>query len=135
MKNKSNTLYVEFVENRSGGEPEDPAERWTSYSDTYIDVKFVRFHRENKDNNWFDSVEVDDESLLRKDKLYLGVVRYSTGDTFSHTIGAWHLVGVKASYEEAGKMLKEALKGNGHKPWQGYFEDFSGTEIYTLEVV
>lgn len=129
-------LYIEYTESESGGDPIDPEERWTSYTDKYREVEFIRLHREVPKNRFFyDSIELVNDELANLDKLYLAVIRYSTGSTFGHVEGCWHVVGVAPTYKIAEAMIKEAIEGEGYKPWEGYFEALTGDEIHTLEVV
>jgi hypothetical protein len=128
-------IYVEYDESATGGEPLSDDE-WCQYSDRYKEVSFIRLHREAPKYRFFyDSIELPNEKMLSLNTMYLCVVRYSTGDTFSHTEGCWHMVGVAPTYKIAEVMLENALKGEGYKPWEGYFERLTGTEIHTLEVV
>lgn len=135
-------LYLEYSERRTGGEPHDPNDRWTTHEDTNIYVSFKRLHRQQPAHRFFyDSVELSNPKLAELDKLYLAVVRYSTGNTFGHTEGAWYVVGVAPTYQIAEEMLTEATKPSEkgdysrYKPWEGYFERLTDTEIHTMEVV
>ena len=141
MGKRENILYVEYKEHVSGGEAKSNDE-WTDYEDTYKEVTFIRLHREQPKHIFFyDSIEVSNKDLLLLDSLYLAVVRYSTGDTFGHTEGAWALVGVAPTYKIAELMLEEATKPTekgdyrNYRPWEGYFEEFTNTEIHKLDVV
>lgn len=137
-------LYVEYDERRSGGEPEDPEDRWTSHSDVDVEVTFKKLYREPPKHRFFyDSVEVSNPKMLELNTLYLAVVRYGTGDTFGHTNGAWYIVGVAPTYEIAKAMLDEETKPSGppkkgeyqrYKRWEGYFESLEDTEIHDLDV-
>lgn len=135
-------LYIEYNSTESGGEPDDPTDRWTSHADTIKEVEFIRLHRQQPQHRFFyDSIEVSNPDLVKLDKLYLAVVRYSTGSTFGHTEGEWFIVGVAPTYQIAEEMLKEATKPSvkgdyrNYKPWEGYFESLTDTEIHTMEVI
>lgn len=135
-------LYIEYTEYESGGEAIDPEDRWSSREDAHKEVEFIRLHREQPKNRFFyDSIEVSNPDLVKLDKLYLAVVRYFTGDTFGRTYGMWHVVGVAPTYKIAEMMLTEATvpaeQGDykNYKPWEGYFEGLTDTEIHTMEVV
>lgn len=130
-------LYIEYNRHENGGDAIDPDDRWSSRTERNITVDFIRLHRQQPTNRFFyDSVEVSNEKMLECEKLFLVVVRYGTGDTFGHTNGAWHVVGVAPTYQIANLMLEEALKpGTGYKPWEGYFESYEGSEIHELSVV
>ncbi len=130
-------VYLDYYESRSGGEPEDPSDRWTHHSDVVIEVEFTRLHRTQPAKFFFDSYELSNPDLAKLDTLYMAVVRYSTGNTFGHTEGAWHVVGFAPTYQIAELMLTEATKADslGYKPWEGYFESLTDTEIHTMELV
>lgn len=134
-------IYLDYSESRSGGAAHDPTDRWTSHDDIVIDVEFKRLHRSQPAKFFYDSFELSNPDLAKLDKLYMAVVRYSTGNTFGHTQGAWHVEGFAPTYQIAELMLEEAtkpsIKGDykSYKPWEGYFERLTNTEIYTMEVV
>ena len=130
-------LYIEYNTSSEGGHALSD-ERWSDRSDEHTTVDFIRLHRNPPANRFFyDSIELSHPEMAKMDKLYLAVVRYTTGDTFGTSYGHWHIVDVAPTYEIASAMLEEALKPSvkGYKPWEGYFERFEGTEIHTLEVV
>lgn len=132
----SSRVFIEYNEDKNGGELKEPDNQWSSRTETNIDVKFIRAHKEQPKLRFFyDSVEVD-ERYLQLDALYLIVVRYSTGNTFGHTEGAWHIVNVAPTYKTAELILEEALESKtGYKPWEGYFERFTSSEIHKLDLV
>lgn len=135
-------LFIEYNSYEEGGDAIDPDDRWSCRTDHVIEVDFIRLHRQQPAHRFFyDSIEVPNEKMMEMDKLFLAVVRYSTGDTFGHTTGAWSVVGVAPTYQIASLMLEEALKPakegdyKNYKPWEGYFESFERTEIHELSVV
>lgn len=147
-KNKKESLprvYIEYDESRTGGEIIDPNDKWSSREDVDVTVNFVRLYREQPKHRFFyDSVELPNKDMLKLGKLFLAVVRYGTGDTFSHTNGCWYVVGVAPTYDIAKAMLDEETKPSepakrGHtqryKRWEGYFESLDGTEIHELSLV
>lgn len=132
-------LWLDYNETRTGGEVCEGQENssWPCHEDTIIETEFVGLHREQPGKFFNHSIEVD-ERLIGLDCLYLAVIIYSTGDTFGHTEGAWYIVGVAPTYKIAEAMLDEALNSKdykGYKPWTGYFEAFTRTEIHKLDVV
>lgn len=141
IKVEPKKVYIEYDTHESGGIPESD-ERWCSRSDTVITVNFKRLHREPPANRFFyDSIDLPHEGMLKMDHLWLAVVRYSTGDTFGHTTGAWYVVGIAPTYEIAQMMLDEETKPSKegdyrrYKPWEGYFESLEDTEIHELRLV
>lgn len=142
MENQEKRIYIEYTTSEYGGDRIDPDDRWSSRTDRVITVNFIRLHREPPKNRFFyDSVEFSNEDLLKLDTLYLAVVRYSTGDTFGRTEGAHSIVGVAPTYKIAEAMLAEAIKPTkegdykNYKPWEGYFERLTDTEIHKLDLV
>ena len=134
-------LYIEYNTSSEGGHALSD-ERWSDRSDEHTTVDFIRLHRNPPSHRFFyDSIELSHPEMAALDKLYLAVVRYTTGDTFGTSYGRWHIVGIAPKYEIAAAMLEEALKPadkgdyKNYKPWEGYFERFEDTEIHTLEVV
>lgn len=136
-------VYVEYNRGSEGGEALSD-EEWSSRSDTIVTVEFIRLYREPPKHRFFyDSVEINNPKLLKLDKLFLAVVRYSTGDTFGHTSGEFYIVGVAPTYKIAQAMLDEETKpspipksGMRHyKRWEGYFESLEDTEIHELSLV
>ena len=70
------------------------------------------------------------------DKVWVLYVRYSTGDTFSHSHGRGAVVNVYATQAQARKDQKliEEGKYKYSGTWTGYFEQLEGTGIEELEV-
>lgn len=130
-------LWLDYREEHSGGDVcEGETGPWASHEDAYIRTEFIRLHREQPKHKFFNhSIEVD-ERLMNIDALYLAVVIYSTGSTFGHTEGAWHVVGLAPTYQVAEAMLDIALNNkDSYKPWEGYFERFTSADIHKLDVV
>lgn len=124
-------LFILYEEDIEGGEALDDGE-WANHAPTTITVRFLKLHRNQPiDRFFYHSIEIENPDLLKLNRLYLAVVRYSTGDTFGSTSGAWHIVGASPTKDIAQKMLDEALSpdNKGRKPWEGYFEELEGTEI------
>ncbi len=141
IKKEAARLYIEYDQFENGGDSIDPNDRWSNRTDRVIEVNFIKLHRQQPAHRFFyDSIEIN-KDLAKIDKLYLCVVRYSTGDTFGRTTGEWYIVGVAPNYQIASLMLQEAIipskEGDyrNYKPWEGYFERLETTEIYELSVV
>ena len=131
-------LYLEYNENRKDGDPLEPDEPWTSYTDGNINVSFVRLHRKQPSDLFFyDSIELSNNKLFDLNKLFLAVVRYRDGGTFGSTNGYWHVVGLSPTYEIANIMLESAVNepSTDFKPWEGYFASYQGVEIHELNVI
>jgi hypothetical protein len=128
-------IYVTYNQHITGGKALT-SEPYSNREPKLIKVDFLLLFRKDPDKFFYDSIEIADESLLTRDYLYLSVVRYSTGDSFGTTSGAWHIIGLSKSYDEAKEMLENALKDpNGYKPWEGYFERLQSYELHKLRLV
>lgn len=136
-QHKEYRLYFTYNETSSGGDALEEG-RYASRSDQEINIKFLNIYKSQpKDRFFCDSIELSEKEydlLSKKDFLYLAVIRYSTGDTFGRTNGAWSVVGVSATRIAAEKLCKKALEGIGYKPWEGYFERYSHFETHLLKV-
>lgn len=135
-------VYIEYNRSATGGELIEPEERWSSREDTIVEVEFIRLHRNPpKERFFYDSIEISHPDMLKLDKLFLAVVRYGTGDTFGHTSGEFHVVGLAPTYQIAEAMLEEETKPSkpgdyrSYKCWEGYFESLEGTEVHELSLV
>lgn len=133
-------LYFTYDESRVGGEPTSDSP-WCSLTDTHVTVKFNYLYKDPpKDRFFYDSIVINEPSLLEHSSLYLCVIRYSTGSSFGTKYGYWCVVGVAKSVTEAQNLLDGALingvfkYGYMCKPWEGYFERFEDTEIHELIV-
>lgn len=138
VKVEQKKVYIEYDSHQSGGEPESD-EEWSCHSDTVITVNFKRLHREPPANRFFyDSIDLPHDGMLKMDHLWLAVIRYSSGDTFGHSTGHWHIVGIAPTYEIAQLMIDEEIKPSTpgkYKCWEGYFESLEDTEIHELRLV
>lgn len=130
-------LYMTYREYRSGGEALDPDDRWTSYSDEYIDFTPTGIFAGRENAGVFAHGLASDEvkgEFERGDIGYLLIVRYSTGDTFSHTNGYWTIIGFYKDAKEAVEIKDKINDGSyeGYKPWVGYFESLEDVELHTM---
>ena len=137
---KKLSVYVVYDEYRSGGEICEGQENdpWPSYEDTEIDMVVRSILVSNPNVLYLDSVEVKDAAKVEVGQtVYLVTVRYSTGDTFGNTNGAFKFEGVYTSREKANEAAHqiESDKYKGHCCWKGYFEQLEcvGVESYVLE--
>jgi hypothetical protein len=84
--------------------------------------------------------------------VFLVVTRYSTGDTFGHSEGNWHISGAFGTADEAYELVKHldsdgnpqlnSWSENGawdpkreYKPWDGYFECYENSDVHVLPLV
>jgi len=132
-------LYLTYKEWRTGGEPINPDDRWTEYTEEYIDFAPLAIFSDREGADVFAHGLTDDEvkgEFDRGDIGHLLVVRYSTGDTFSHTNGYWTIIGFYKNAKEAVEIKDKINDGSyeGYKPWVGYFESLEDVELHTMVV-
>ena len=145
-------VYLEYAESRTGGQAEDPDDRWTSYSDD-VDFRPVALGVTQSGANWRnETIEVDFDPYVGKD-VVLVVVRYKTGSTFGSIVGVWQIIGAFEDKEEAYKAKDLIAKYNDGEvkdfekkmseltsqehffvSWSGYFERFIDTEMHYMKL-
>jgi hypothetical protein len=144
------TLYLTYNEYQTGGEALDPEERWTSYSDTYVNFspQMLYLDQSSVPGYMKESFDVPFDVSVG-DLVHLVIARYSDGDTFSHTCGKWAIMGASKDPQLASALMQrisddlydgteEAAKDvgwyQGYAPWRGYFESLDGVEIHSMIV-
>lgn len=135
-------LYIRYSETSEGGGITEGYEdsEWPEYDTLYKD-RFYMYAQLVKPEGrllWCDweTESLDDnlyESLKDKNKVYLAVIVYGTGDTFSRTEGCHHILGVFSNYKSAKKRLDDS-ENDRYKPWDGYFEILTDKTVYDIEL-
>lgn len=144
-------LYLTFEENRVGGEicsgQED--ESYPSYEDVFIIWTPLELTTNKPSGRDVETITVD--NILNEH--YLVVVRYSTGNTFGRTNGAWSIEELSPSLERANQIkqyieatdlkynnrhIKRKLQSpDEYRPsmiWSGYFEQLESVDIFKMVV-
>ena len=134
-------IYLSYDEYRSGGEVEEGQsenDRYASREDTDIDFQPRGISVELGNRIDIDNIQVNFNPLDYVDKrIYLVIVRYSTGDTFGHTNGAWCIEGAYLTDLEA-INVRDSINNDSYKgkypDWKGYFErlESAGVESFIL---
>jgi hypothetical protein len=141
-------LYLTYDERSYGGEAIDPEDRWTSYTDSHVEFNPKQLYLDREVAGiWVETIDVPFE-VERGDIVHLLVVRYGTGDTFSHTDGRWAIMGASKDPKVIADLAKrcdgdkydgeeEGVVGwyKGYPPWRGYFESYQGSEVSTFVVL
>ena len=147
-------VFLEYGEYRTGGEPDDPDDEWTSHSDQYVEFTPTSLGLTQSKKHWRnETINIDFLPQVGQE-VTLVVVRYETGSTFGRIIGVWQMIGVFEDRQKVDnirgliskfnsgeckginkKMAK--LTGQGHfsPDWVGYFERFIETETHTMTLV
>ena len=118
-------VRVAYTEWRSGGEPLNPGDEWTSYSDEYVHVEF-HYLSPNVEGWGVREVEhvIGD---IGEAMAYLVVTRYSTGDTFSWSNGHWVPSAVCADLDTANALVKTIREAHKHNK---YIAEYQGQTIH-----
>lgn len=146
-------LYLEYECPSTGGEvcAGDEGSDWPNYEDTVIDFYLTKCVLDKDKADWSNAPIDVDFPVKRGDTVYVVVVRYGTGDSFSHTTGNHHIWGVFQTGEQAIAAEDEinreykAYKGDKnqynnekkdweYRPWMGYFEHLEDIEITPMLV-
>lgn len=116
----------------SGGEPDEPGEQWTSHSTEYRGFNVTGVFLESPQRAWDHRQILSDIELKAGDEAYVVVVRYSTGDTFSHSTGNGKVLGVHPNKLKAQEEVDLIHSGKHpeHYTWDGYFERLEDVEVY-----
>jgi len=127
-------LYLNYNEYVSGGEIEDPSDRWSNRTPEHKDFN-PRYLFLDRDLAGTFAHGLSDEEIFGEfeagDIAYLLYVRYQTGDTFGYSTGNWHIIGAFKDLKEASKVEYKINNDEyeGYKPWTGYFERLESVEI------
>ena len=144
------TLHLTYTEYSTGGGvcAGQENDSWPDYEDEHVTFTPGQLFLDRANSGvWSESFEVPFE-VERGDVLHVLVVRYGTGDTFSHTDGRWAIMGASKDPKVVADLAKrcdnDSYNGqeegvvsyyyDGYAPWRGYFESFQGTEIHTFVV-
>jgi len=132
-------LYLRYDQHTEGGEICEGQED-VSYPD-YEPEQITTYYRSAhllpppRSRGYHQSVEVSD--VVGKCKqVWLALVLYTTGDSFSCTSGNPHVLGVFETADLAAAAIAKAEQGGDRSaPWDGYFNSLDSTEVIPLEVL
>ena len=148
-KSKKYTIYITYTENRTGGEPLSN-EPYSTREDTFIDIKWNNVYTKDPKNIEREVVEID-FNPEKQEHIYIVVVRYQDGDSYSFSHGNWCFVGAYETVKEAQEIIDQIKyddedydnedydnkkeKYKGYKPWNGYFAKLEDVELNALHVL
>lgn len=138
MSTTASRVWIRHEDHRSGGEPDDPEDQWTSHSDVEIELTILGIQTTEPSSTFFnDSVEVEPEILDLK-KVYLVVVRYRDGDTFGSSSGNYKFYSIRATAAEANADQKAIEADRDPKgpylEWDGYFCGLESVDIHLMDL-
>lgn len=137
IEEKENKLYVSYDSSSEGGEisPGQENDAWPSYEPEYVTLNIQDIFK-NRPKNWcVEEMEVDFVPKVGN-TVFLVVVRYGTGDTFSNTIGQFIFLNIYEKEEDA-IAERELVESEKHKDdwrWRDYFGGFEGVEIHSFTI-
>ena len=138
-KEKTWPIYICYTEHKSGGNPLDD-EDYPNYSDLHIDFRINSVHhRQNRKEDRLPSkrekYEINFNPMGKE--IYIIVVRYDSGDTFSRSFGNWHIDSIYKSDESAVDRQEkiENDKVKGYVEWKGYFRKLEHVELCCVKVL
>lgn len=120
-----------LYEERSWGGDALSDEPYSSREDKHIEFTVTGLSPSSTGGLYQETIEVEEVKF----PLYVIVVRYSTGDSFGNTNGAWH---VEGAYTDADKVqeIVDAINNDtykskcGYEVWKGYFERLENVEVH-----
>lgn len=144
---KAGEIYLTYNEYRSGGEPDDPSDRWTSHADEIIEFHPTGLFTQKC--SFQETLSVPFVPSEHVDKpIYVVVVRYYDGSTFGRICGLWKVVGAFTDNDGVKAALKAVNEGKNSQEvaeriapfvcedyfgaWFGYFSGFEGVEVHEL---
>lgn len=144
-------IYLQYSSTSVGGEREDDSE-WPTYSPVY--KTFTPEHIYLTERSFQETIEIGWKPKTGN-KVWILVVRYSTGDTFSSSHGNWKIIDGYKNQMDATRIgqiirdnptdqnvLQEKLKkdklGENFKHfyavWVGYFDRLEDVEIHEMTI-
>jgi len=136
---KAHKLVLYYSETSFGGGvmagQED--DEWPSYEDEVFNVEFLSLRRTKSKNFSHDSETVyTDFNPEKVNRAYMVVVRYSNGDTFSHSVGNCYIEGVYKSIEKADKIAQSITnkKYKEYNAWDCFFGGLEGVDVVPVDI-
>lgn len=133
-------LYLTYEETSTGGEPRDPSDRWTDYTTEHRIFEMKQLFLDRPEDWEVEEVEVSGHSLVNHgDVLFVVLVRYSTGDTFTDVRGCWNIPIICTDKVKAANIVESIKNGSylldKYHPWVGYFETLESVDVHPMVVL
>jgi hypothetical protein len=150
-------IYLDYTERRTGGEADDPNDRWSSHADAHVDFQPQALTKLPVADSWVnETITIGFEPEVGDD-VSLVVVRYDTGSTFGCVRNVWQIIGAFKDHHRASKVrgIIHNYSSSGEKgrtydkfikalnaelpipiypDWFGYFERYGSTEIHCMRI-
>lgn len=134
-------IEYECTSSTGGGKcPGQGDSRWPDYEPRY-ETNVVRaiYKTGEGDQLYSDSADQEEENIEVGDRVFLVVVTYSDGDTFSSSHGHLTFPGVFKDKTKAISMASRIkndkyVSPKGYCCWKGYFSSLEGVEIHEMTV-
>jgi len=150
VKELTYDIYLHYKEVRTGGEAESD-EEFSSHEPEYIDFTPLSLYHflVSKDayvnNLYYDNKDARHHEVkfdpTKYNEAFAVIVRYTTGDTFGSTHGAWDATKNVITKKETEKNAKDIKNETGkYSPekycaWHGYFQSFESVGIHKLDII
>jgi len=158
-------LYVDYTASRTGGEDQEgESGPFAQREDEHIDFEIRGIYRSLPKDVFFHHREEVAPEVTKADKVWVVLVRYTTGNTFGTTHGAWHIYSIQSdsrraegdkrmiefddrrdnmtdqwNYNKLSDFAKKLISKKkhlieGYVPWRGYFEKLETVEVLEFPV-
>lgn len=129
ISREDRTLYYTYEQHCTYSK--EPEEQWGEW-ETHYEWSLGRVFTKSPQGftPYWNTVELD-KPVEPNSKVYLVVVRYSSGNTFGRSEGNGTIAGIYTTLEQASEAreLVEQDKWPGYAPWNGYFESLESVSI------
>lgn len=128
-------MYVKYHHTIEGGEvsPGQEAEDWPSYEPATHEYTFLYVTKAHPSGYDYEEVEVD-KKTFNSHGVYMALIKYSSGDTFSTSSGNIEILGLFNTKTRAEAHLKKRVTEEGYRPWEGYFNTLESQDVIRLDV-
>ena len=106
VKEEPKYLYLVYDEYTEGGEicEGDEDSEWPNYEPIYHSFEPRALLHDDSNQSWVETINVDFDAKVGS-RVYLVIVRYSSGSTFGTSHGHWNIPAVKETYAEAEAIM------------------------------
>lgn len=130
-------IYVEYKEECVWEDSDFNGEDFSGSYSTEYDYKLIKASIHVPKSPYHEVCDVDYKIIPQR--VYVVLIRYSSGDTFGTSTGHGHIEKVCINEKDAQKIAQEIRddkysSDNKNQPWVGFFETLEGVEVITLPI-